>query len=97
MVGLDQQRLELRAPPFVAAGRERAERIAVIALPARDDVPTARLAFLDEILPRQLQRRLDRLRAAADEIDMTKARGASSISRSASRSATSVVKNEVWA
>ena len=70
MVRLDQQRLELGAAPFVAAGRERAERVAVIALAARDDVAALRLALLDEILPRHLQRRLDRLRAAADEIDV---------------------------
>ena len=70
VVGLDQQRLELRAPPSVAADRERAERIAVIALAPRDDVAALRLADLDKILARHLERRLDRLRAAADQIDM---------------------------
>ena len=74
-MGLDQQRLEGRAPPGVAAGRERAERVAVIALPPRDDVPALRLADLDEILPRHLERRLDRLRAAADEIGVSEPGG----------------------
>ncbi len=70
---LDQQRLERRAAPFVAAGRERAERVAVIALAARDDVAALRLALLDKVLPRHLQRRLDRLRAAADEVGVADA------------------------
>ena len=48
MVRFDQQRLELGAPG-VAAGRERAERIAVVALPPRDDRTPLRLADLDEI------------------------------------------------
>ena len=69
-MGLDQEGLELRAPPGVAADRERAERIAVIALPPGDDMAALRLADLDEILARHLERRLDRLRTAADEIDM---------------------------
>ena len=73
MMGFDQQRAELRAPPFIAAGRQRAERIAVIALPPRDDMPALRLALLDKILPRHLQRGLDRFRAAADEIDVIEA------------------------
>src|SRR5580692_8628349 len=70
MVGLDQERLELRAAPFVAAGRKRPQCIAVIALAARDNVPPLWLALLDEILPRHFQRGLDRFRSAADEIDM---------------------------
>ncbi len=68
-MGLDQERLELRAPPRVAAGRERAERVAVIALAPRDDMAALRFAGLDEILARHLERRLDRLRTAAHEID----------------------------
>ena len=70
VMGLDQQRPKLRAPPFVAAGRERPQSVAVVALAPRNDMPTPRLALLDEILPRHFQRRLDRLRAAADEIDV---------------------------
>ena len=69
-MGFDQERLELRAAPRVAAGRQRAERVAVIALAARDDGAALRFAGLDEILARHLQRRLDRLGAAADEIDV---------------------------
>jgi hypothetical protein len=68
MRGLDQHRRELAAAPFVAAGGERAERVAVIGLFARDDA-IAVLADLEKVLPRQLDRRLDRFRAAGDEID----------------------------
>ena len=69
-MGLRQDRLELRPPPGIAAGRQRAQRVAVVALPARDEMPALRLADLDEILPRHLHGRLDRLRAAGDEIDV---------------------------
>src|SRR6185295_8177632 len=71
VVGLDQQRRELLALPFSTADRKRPERDAVIALPARDDVSPLRLATLHEILARELERGLDRLRAAADEEDVT--------------------------
>ena len=74
MVGLDQQRRELLALPFAAADRERAERDAVIALAPRDDISPLRLAALDEILARELERGLDRLRPAADEEDVADAR-----------------------
>src|ERR1700733_10785609 len=74
MVGFDQQRLELRAAPFVAAGRKRAPRVAMVALAARDDVPPLRFALLDEILPRHFQRGLYRFRSATDEIDMVDSR-----------------------
>ena len=47
--------------------RKRAERIAVIALAPRDDMAALGLADLDEILARHLERRLDRLGAAADQ------------------------------
>ena len=47
----------------------------MIALAARNDVPPLRLALLDEILPRHFQRSLDRLRPAADEIDVVDAFG----------------------
>ena len=73
MVRLDQQRSELPALPVAAADRERAERDAVIALPARNDVSPLRLAALDEILARELERCLDRLRPAADEEGVTDA------------------------
>ena len=70
---LDQQRREWPALPFAAADRERAERDAVIALPPGDEMAALRLAALDEILPRELERRLDRFRAAADEEDVADA------------------------
>ena len=47
----------------------------MIALMPRDDVPALAFAFLDKILAGHLQRRLDRLRSAAHEIDMVEARG----------------------
>ena len=72
-MGFDQQRRELPALPLAAADRERAQRVAVIALTPRDQEAALRLAALDEILPRQLQRRLDRLRSAADEEDVAEA------------------------
>ena len=72
---LGQDRLELRPPPGIAAGRQRADGIAVIALPAGDDMAALRLADLDEILPRHLQRRLDRLGPARDEIDIVQPLG----------------------
>ncbi len=62
-------------PPLVAADRERAQRVAVVALAARDEVRALRLADLDEILARELERGLDRLRAAGDEIDVRHAVG----------------------
>ena len=72
---LDQQRREGRAPPFVAAGRQRAQRIAVIALAPGDDVAALCLAALGEVLPRHLERRLDRFRSAAHQIGVADAVG----------------------
>ena len=74
MVGADQKGLELGAPPDVAADSERAERIAVIALPSRDDVSALRLADLDKKLPRHFERGFHRLRTAAHQIDVAQAR-----------------------
>ena len=65
---VDQQRAELGAAPFVAPGSERAERVAVIALAAGDDVSPLWLSDLDEILPRHLERRLHRFGSAGHEI-----------------------------
>jgi hypothetical protein len=67
MMRLDQQRSELFALPLAAPDGQRAERDAMIALPSRDDVLPLRLAAFDEILARELERRLDGLRPAADE------------------------------
>ena len=65
--GLDQQRFELGAAPTVAAGGERAQRVAVEALAPGDELAAPGLATFDEILARHLQRRFDGLRTAADE------------------------------
>ena len=62
---VDQHRLELAAPENVAAGGKCAERIAVITLPARDDVFALRLIRFDEVLARELQRCFDGFGAAA--------------------------------
>ena len=51
-----EQRRVGRPPGHVAARRQNAQRISVIALPARDEAAALRLPDLDEILPRQLQR-----------------------------------------
>ena len=47
----------------------------MIALPPRDEALALRLAGLEEILPRDLDRGLDRLRSAADEIDISETAG----------------------
>ncbi len=65
---LDQERQILLAPPHVAAGGERRERVAVIGLAPRDDVMAFLFAALHEILPGDLHRRFHRLRAARHEI-----------------------------
>ncbi len=72
--GAGEQRLELAAAPAVAAGRQCAQRVAVIALPAGDDMTALRLAALQEILPGQLDRRLNGFRSAGNEIDAGNAR-----------------------
>jgi len=71
-VGAQHRRVQ-RAPHGVAAGRQRAERVAVIALPARDDMHALRLPGLDEMLSRQLQRRLAALRPGGAEPGMREA------------------------
>ena len=72
---VDQQRRELLPSPGVAADRERAERVAVVALPPPDEDAALGLPDLDEILARHLERRLDRLGAAAHEVRMARAGG----------------------
>ena len=67
MLRLDQKRREFPALPLPTADRKRPERAAVIALPSRDEVSPLRLSAFDEILTRQFERSLDRLRAAAEE------------------------------
>ena len=66
---VDEQRLVGRSPPGTSPGRERAERVAVIALAPSNDAASASVAAFEMILPRELQRRLDRFRAAAREPD----------------------------
>src|SRR3546814_14966418 len=65
VMGLDEQRLELRAAPLVAAGGQGPQGVAVVALAAGDDVAALRLALLDEVLSRHLQGRLDGFGTAA--------------------------------
>jgi hypothetical protein len=64
-----QERREGLAAPFVAAHRQRAQGVAVIALAARDEQRAFQLARLDEILARELQCRLHRLGAARHQVD----------------------------
>ena len=54
MRNLDQQGLELLAPPQVAASSERAQGIAVVTLPACDYMVALWLANFNEILAREL-------------------------------------------
>src|SRR5213078_1885430 len=65
----DEERCELLTPSEVASNGKRAERVAVIRLPPADDVRALRLAFIDEILPRELQRGVHRFGSAGGEVD----------------------------
>ena len=62
------------APPRVAADRERAQRVAVIALAAGDEMAALWLLALDEVLTRHLERGFDRLRSSRNQIDLGHAR-----------------------
>src|SRR5206468_463333 len=64
---VDEKRIVRLAPPFASSGRERAERVAVIAEATRDHAAAAAVAALEMILARELQRRLDRFRSAPGE------------------------------
>ena len=64
MTDIDQERRKLRAAPFVAACRQRAQRVPVIALTPRDDVGALRLADLNKILARQFDGGFSRFRPA---------------------------------
>ena len=96
--GAHQQRPELRAAPRVAADGERAQRVAVIALPPADEMRAVRLADLEEVLARELERRLHAFRPAGNEVDalVTRRPRPRSASRRALRPAR-CVKNEVCA
>ncbi len=63
-----QQRGKGALAPLVAAHAQRAQRVAVVALAARDELRALRLARLDPVLARQLERGLHRFRTARDEI-----------------------------
>ena len=65
----------MRAAHHVAAGGQRAERGAVVALAAGDGADALRLADLDEILARQLDRRLVALGAGGAEPGVGQAAG----------------------
>ena len=62
-----QRRVDL-PPRSAAASRQRAQRIAVVALPPRDEPRALRLPCRHEEVPRHFQRRLHRLRSAGDEV-----------------------------
>ena len=72
---VDEQRRKLPSPPCVAADCERAERVPMIALTARDEMPSLRLPDLDKILACEFECRLDRFRTSGDEIHMRHAGG----------------------
>ncbi len=73
--GRHQDGRERFAPPCIAAHRKRAQRVAVVALAARDEVRALRLADFYEVLPRHLERRFHRLGAAAHQVHMAHAFG----------------------
>jgi hypothetical protein len=62
-----QQRQIRLTPRVVSADCESAQRVAVIAEPARDEVPTLRLAAFDVVLAREFERRLGALGASRTE------------------------------
>ena len=67
-----------------AAGRREGEQcVAVIGRRERNDLPLGRAPALDPVLPRELERRLDRLRAAAERVDQVEVLPASAAAISA--------------
>ena len=68
MGGRHQDGRERRAPPGIAAHGQRTQRVAVVALAARDEVRALGLADLHEVLARHLERGLHGLGAAADQV-----------------------------
>ena len=67
MADVAQERLERRPRRRDPGQRQRAERAAVVGPAAGDDLAPQRLAAPQPVLAHQLQRRLDRLRAAGGE------------------------------
>ena len=70
-----QDRGKLLATPFVAAHRQRAQGVAVVALAARYKMRALRLADFHKILARHFQRSFHRFRAARDKIHIAHASG----------------------
>src|SRR5262249_60541838 len=71
---LDRRGRRGAACPSAPADRGCAGCDAVVALAARDQIAALRLGTFDEILARQLESRLDRLRSAADVEDVIEPR-----------------------
>src|SRR2546422_6746694 len=69
MAPFGQHRHIRGAAAEVTTHGKRAESAPVVALPAGDDAGARRFAALDEILPRELDRRLGGFRAARSEVD----------------------------
>src|SRR6185312_13359471 len=72
---VEQPRLIAAPPRRMAADRERADGVAVIGLAPRDQPRALLLADLEEILARELERRLDRLGAALYEEHLVEVAG----------------------
>ena len=69
MRDVHQDRFEIRAPPSIAAGRKRAERIAVIALSTGDHMAPLWFADFKVILPREFQGRFYGLGPSGNKVD----------------------------
>lgn len=72
---VDQQRREGLAAPLVAADRQRAECVAVVALAARQEGGALRLAGFQPVLAGQFERGLHGFRAAGDQVDLIEVAG----------------------
>jgi len=97
MVSRHQQRQERLAAPRVAADRQRAQRVAVIALTPRDEVPALRLADFNEVLACSFSAASIASEPPETKYTWSRSPGAAAARRAASSSATSVVKNDVCA
>ncbi len=71
MAPLGEQRLIGRTPADIAADRHRTERAAVVALATRDNAEAFRIATLEPVLARELDRCFGRLGATRSEVDAT--------------------------
>ena len=75
MGDVDQQWLVGLAPRGVAAGGQRSQGVAMVALAPGDEAAARRLADLEAILPGQLHRGLVGLRTTGQEVHLTDALG----------------------